>query len=238
MYKLKYIKEQELLINIIDECCHIREIFDDIDDIIVNNNECEIISDNTYINQPFEIFIKNILLKYCVELYNYDLIDNINNDIPFKFEEHIKKEIFDEKLSQNNPLIFFIKNPSGTQSPPDFIVLINNILPIALECKSSKNKKPLWNCSIPNNRTIYLFYSKYYEATFLFMSYHIITDKERLKLQTLHNKIKKICEKFNSTSTGFSYYPRPMYNQSCNFNIDDFDKFYNDTIKYIKRYFI
>jgi hypothetical protein len=83
--------------------------------------------------------------------------------------------------------IYCMYQPFGKQNPPDFIILVNNKPIIKIECKSSdKQCKPVWNCSIPEKETIYIFGCKKLSNVFIFMGDSIVDDVNR-------EELKKIC---------------------------------------------
>lgn len=187
-----------------------------IDELLIIINECYNFENNKNItshgikNNNFENEIELIIKKFCIKIKKKDTI--INNKLCYKHQ------------------------PNGSQLPPDF-TLFYNTNKINIECKSSKNLKPIWNCSIPNEYTIYLFYTTKLNKTFIFTGNEII-DKNKIKeIKEFNEMIKKISKEFNENILNdeyFQYYPRQMINQHKNFNIENRNKYLVNVINKIK----
>jgi hypothetical protein len=174
------------------------EIFDKIYNL--SNEENDKITGIKNKEQPYEIKIKNILNEYCNE--------NIKK---------IKKDIINniEKKSKYKNL-FFEYQPNGSQMPPDFKIYCEKFEEIKIECKSSKNNKPIWNCSIPEKETIYIYYDTKIKETYIFNGEEIVSEKIRLEVIKFNEELKILCNKFNETilcDENISYYSRQMINQ-------------------------
>ena len=108
-------------------------------------------------------------------------------------EELIKKHFNDKKLFN------YIKHPNGSHKKPDFLIEINNNLykDINIECKSGQNLKPTWNCSLPEDNIIYIFYCyhKKYNKICIFTKNMIISEKEYNLCKQLSHNIKDFCKK-------------------------------------------
>lgn len=186
------------------------------------------------LSQPFEIIVEKIIVKNgCISINDKEIIKSIKkiNNTKIDFNEF-------EKLKKNK--IYYIRNPNGSQCPPDFLIISNNYKQLKLECKSSKTLKPVWNCSLPSNDTIYAFYSSKINNCFLFRSFHIITDDTIKSLNNLVEQINILCKEYKKSQTknkelksSFEYYNRKMFNQLVNFNITERTKLYEDVIKEI-----
>lgn len=123
--------------------------------------------------------VKSVLIQHgCIEVHlqkqkkqDQTTIDRIRNEYIVLSHahsnrfRHIVRNIDKDdniKLYQdigiNKPGLYFIHQPLGSQSPPDFVLL--NVLPdgktkiLALECKSGSNI--MWNDSLPKNNYAYL----------------------------------------------------------------------------------
>lgn len=148
--------------------------------------------------QPYELKIKDILDEYSNE-------SNESN-------ESNKSEI---KCKYTN--LFYEYQPNGSQQPPDYMIFCENYEKIKIECKSSKTNKPVWNCSIPEKNTIYVFLDTKNKKTYIFDGEDIIESKDRLEIIKFNDELKKLCAKFNETilsDKNMSYYPRQMINQT------------------------
>lgn len=153
--------------------------------------------------QPYELKIKEILNKYCVETIKKK--NNKNVDI-----------VDDENIKCEYTNLFYEYQPNGSQQPPDFVIYCENYEKKKIECKSSKNNKPVWNCSIPDQETIYVYYDTNKKLTYIFEGDKIISNEDRNKIIKFNDELKKLCNDFNNTTLydkNMSYYPRQMINQ-------------------------
>lgn len=118
---------------------------------------------------------------------------------------------------------FYIKEPNGGQSPPDFRVFSNGEK-VDIECKScQKGYKPMWNASYPDDKIIYVYTNKSDNETLLFTGDEIITEKvreiyERYKTlnkelhKRINNELSELPEKDNPY--GMQVYARNMFVQT------------------------
>ena len=182
---------------------------------------------------------ENLMLLFITKCYECcNIQNNKNNGIKNEFNnfekyiENILFDMFDNDISQEK---YFIKQPNGSQKPPDFKIFYKNII-LQIECKSSKQLKPVWNCSIPDKNILYLFYCSKINKVIIFFGNELINDIEKEKIINFHNKIKQISYEFNINemkNSNFEYYPRQMINQKYNFDINKRDFYFNNTIKKI-----
>ena len=124
--------------------------------------------------QPYELKIKDILDEYSIE-------SNKSN----KSQNEIKSEI---KCKYTN--LFYEYQPNGSQQPPDYMVYCENYEKIKIECKSSKTNKPVWNCSIPEKNTIYVFLDTKNKKTYIFDGEDIIGTQDRLEIIKFNDELK------------------------------------------------
>jgi hypothetical protein len=176
---------------------------------------------STLTNNVLENNVEEIFKKYKLKRYIPDHIIDLTKKI---------------KLT-NKKNTYYVKNPFGTQKPPDFLILVNNLKPIKIECKSSKTLRPLWNCSLPNIDTIYIFYSGKIKKIFINLSKHIISNNTIDELTELTHKIKLLLNEVQKDKKEFFYYIRNMYVQNKNYEILKRNDMLNDTIIYIKTLF-
>jgi hypothetical protein len=129
-------------------------------------------------------------------------------------------DIFENKTG----LTGYMREPFGSQSFPDFILLEQNYV-FSLELKSSKNDKPMWNNSLPKQHGIYVFmaYSEQpsRQETLLFLGKDVITSHAT---NVLKSKMKAIQEASKFTKEelaildvynyGWEPYVRANYQQS------------------------
>ena len=202
-------------------------------------------------SQNFAPYIFDKFMKYgeknkniIKEIPSETLLNKIKKD--YNHDRIYQKEYFNStKYKLNEDSIYIIKNICGTQSPPDFALLIHGYLPILLEAKSSKGKRPLWNCSLPNKNTIYLFYSGGYNRIFIHLSHHILEDEVEKVLKDLYQEIKILVKKVNedilkklNTIKKWDYYPRPMYNQKFDYDLSQIDLFFQDALQEVHTQYI
>ena len=115
----------------------------------------------------------------------------------------------------------YVAQPNGSQNFPDFHVVDDVSGKIySIECKSSKDPKPIYNGGRPHENAIYVFSSAKYNETTIFNGSHILSEEMRnsydeyLKEQEeLLNKYKDL-ELWKENSRGFGFYNRAMYIQS------------------------
>ena len=156
--------------------------------------------------QPYELKIKNILNEYCIEIIKKNNKNNENN-------ENIENNE-NNKYEYTN--LFYEYQPNGSQKPPDFVICCENYEKKKIECKSSKTNKAIWNCSIPDQETIYVYYDTNKKLTYIFEGDKIISNEDRNKIIKFNDELKKLCNNFNNSTLcgkNISYYPRQMLNQ-------------------------
>jgi hypothetical protein len=108
--------------------------------------------------------------------------------------------------------------PNGIQQSPDFRIFYES-REIDVECKSSKEAKPMYNSGLPKRGVIYIFSSMKYNQTTIYFADDIVTDEKRELYEALTTEYKKILTEFQSKegwndSRGFDFYMRAMYTQS------------------------
>ena len=124
----------------------------------------------------------------------------------------------------------YLNQPNGSQNPPDFRVFDNKYY-IDIECKSKKTGyKPMWNCSIPDSSTFYIFTNQKDNETLIIEGKHITTPilekhlneyKEATKLlENQHNKILKNLNEIDNPYN-ISVYARNMFVQNKHFDKND-----------------
>lgn len=125
----------------------------------------------------------------------------------------------------------FVEQPCGTHESPDFLVRIDEKNVIGVEAKSSKGACPMYNSGGVKNDFLYIFCSKKYNETTLYWGRDIITKDQQETLTELHRLQKEIEERFNKIlqeqdnhGRGWSYYTRPMINQSGGSDKTDYFK--------------
>lgn len=112
-----------------------------------------------------------------------------------------------------------IVQPGGKHLFPDIMVKDFNERLIAVECKSTEGKKPMWNDSMPRDEAVYIISSESYNQTTVFMGRDAIDPAQRKALYEHHKKLKELTEEFKREHDKvfgdiWSYYPRPQYNSS------------------------
>jgi hypothetical protein len=111
----------------------------------------------------------------------------------------------------------YIVQPGGKHLFPDIMVKDFNSRMVAIECKSTEGKKPMWNDSLPRDEAIYVISSESYDATTVFMGRDAIDAGQRDMLYDYHKKLKALTDEFKKDledkfGKGWHYYPRPQYN--------------------------
>jgi hypothetical protein len=121
--------------------------------------------------------------------------------------------------------LYFMSQPNGKQSPPDFRVFSDGEY-IDIECKSCQaNYKPMWNASYPSDDMVYVYTNKKDNETLVFSGAEVVTPVvkeiyEEYKLlnkklhQEVNNKLKALSEHDNPY--GMQVYARNMFVQSKN----------------------
>lgn len=115
----------------------------------------------------------------------------------------------------------FVEQPCGTHCSPDFIVRIDDKNVIGVEAKSSEEAFPLYNSGGVKGDYLYVFCSNKYNETTLYWGRDIISNDQQETIKELHRLQKEIEERLNKLikeqdqyNRGWSYYTRPMINQS------------------------
>jgi len=122
-----------------------------------------------------------------------------------------KQSIKETKYDKSNNKMWYISQPCGSQSFPDFIVgdKFGNVF--YLECKSNKKDHIVWNSGMPKNKGIYIFSSGKHNKQTIIMGSDLWT-KEEMELQL---KIRKLIEEtyrpLKNTDHKVEYYGRHMH---------------------------
>jgi len=121
----------------------------------------------------------------------------------------------------SNQSRFYIEQPLGTQSTPDFLVFENNQI-FYVELKSSSDDKITWNSGYPHPGYIYLFSSGKHNSQTVFLgedAWGVKTTKELLEYAELMKNMASIFnERRNSTLWKMSlvYYWRKFFARFSN----------------------
>jgi hypothetical protein len=183
--------------------------------------------------QYFEVMVEAVISKYCTDIVT--ILDNDTKIIKNILKQSISIKFDKIKDTLNVKNLYYMRNPRGSQCPPDFVIICNGELPVKIECKSARKLTPVWNCSIPAPDTIYVFNSSSINKTFVFRRHHIISEANAKYITTLCDEVTALCKEFSKknkleTAPTFDYYPRKMFNQKTKFNPDDAQKMYEETI--------
>jgi len=113
----------------------------------------------------------------------------------------------------------YISQPCGTHNSPDFIIKQCGKL-YFVECKSvKKGGMPVYNSGLPKENYIYVFSSKKYDQTTVYLGRDVVEPGVRRILEDMEQKIKDLC--YNATQKlrevventhGVSIYARSMFN--------------------------
>ena len=116
----------------------------------------------------------------------------------------------------------YISQPNGIQNSPDFRIWYG--VPswekhIDVECKSSKQAKPMYNGGLPKLGVFYVFSSQKYDSTTIYLADDIIADKKRELYSQYLIEQDELLQKFRNLEDwkdvrGFDFYNRAMYTQS------------------------
>jgi hypothetical protein len=165
--------------------------------------------------QDFENYFETLLINSGYESLNIDISKESKNKLLSC------DDIFENKTG----LTGYIREPFGSQSFPDFLLLEQNYI-FSLELKSSQNTdKPMWNNSLPKQHGIYIFMAHSdqpsRQETLLFLGRDVITAhatnvlKSKMKAVQEASKFTKeelaILDVFNY---GWEPYVRANYQQS------------------------
>jgi|TARA_R110000824_G_scaffold304599_1_gene492410 hypothetical protein len=122
-----------------------------------------------------------------------------------------KKFIKETKYDKSDNTMWYVSQPCGSQSFPDFIVgdKFGNVFYV--ECKSSKKDHIVWNSGMPKNKGIYIFSSAKHDKQTIVMGSDL-WDKEEMELQL---KIRKLIEEtyrpLKNNDHKVEYYGRHMH---------------------------
>jgi hypothetical protein len=92
----------------------------------------------------------------------------------------------------------FIFQPLGTHSPPDFLMKDFSGRYVALECKSNKGSRPMWNDNTPKPNVIYILSSKKYDATTVFLGCDVICQETYDRMIEQEAEINRIIRKYET----------------------------------------
>lgn len=131
----------------------------------------------------------------------------------------------DHSMLKNNT---FIGQPCGKNDSPDFIVKTNNKV-YFIECKSAKGAEPMYNSGFPKENYIYVFTSKKYNSTIVYLGQDIISNGMR---ETMNKFLKKIVPQVKDlnnelkntkdNTAGVSYFLRNMYQHAGGAKYNDY----------------
>jgi len=142
-------------------------------------------------------------------------------------EEVLKKHGFREQsvkdASNDKSGYWYIKQPNGSQQPPDFKVGFEDKI-MDIECKSCQTGyKPMWNASFPEQNTVYVFTNKRNNETLLFTGDQLVTpevkaiyEKYKRLNKELHKQINQELNALPSTANPYrmNVYARNMFVQT------------------------
>lgn len=135
-----------------------------------------------------------------------------------------------QNSSQEKPIMFhaimpnysYLSQPCGTHDSPDFIIKLDEVIFIGIECKSvDKGYTPMYNSGGIKQPLIYVFCSKKTNSTTIYCGKDIMTLDQQQLLDELIEKQRVIEKEYNEklrecdvNHRGISYYTRPMIQQS------------------------
>jgi hypothetical protein len=155
-------------------------------------------------------------------------LKKIKENILDDFNDKPVINIFNDKT---NMIDFFVLQPFGSQSYPDFLIFTKKfIIPIEIKYSSEGSKKPMWNGNIPKANGIYIFGNNSYQDFTFFKGIDILPNNEKEKLfkfweettenyiQYRANSIKLLKDKKLEIEYGFDVYPRKTFQQNRQIN--------------------
>ena len=112
----------------------------------------------------------------------------------------------------------YISQPCGTHNSPDFIIKQSDKL-YFVECKSvKKGGTPVYNSGLPKEKYIYVFSSKKYDETTVYLGRDVAGDTIAMLLEQANQEIKARCNEvtqqlraMGENTHGLGIYARPMY---------------------------
>ena len=132
------------------------------------------------------------------------------------------------------PIGSFIEQPCGTHESPDFLIRVNKQTVLGIEAKSSKGGFPMYNSGGVKNNYLYIFCSKKYNQTTFYWGRDIITQEQQdtfseiyrlqKEIETLQNRL---LQQQDTLQRGWSYYTRPMIQQSGGASKTDYFTHFN-----------
>ena len=175
------------------------------------------VSGNVHNISKHEDAVEQVLLNNGLEKKSFKaLSDRLGFNNRKEFRNFLLEDYFHEKLPDNT----FYSQPTGTHDSPDFIFKVNNKV-FLLECKSSKDNKPMYNSGLPKKGYVYLFCSEKSNQTTMFLGEDIVNDTQRELIEEYNKAQKEIIEKFNmklaktdEQNRGICYFERNMWNQA------------------------
>lgn len=166
---------------------------------------------------------KNLKYSHTECTFNYKTHEQSVEDIIIQSGFILKHK--DEKING----YCYLNQPNGSQNPPDFRVFDGESF-IDIECKSKKTGyKPMWNSSIPNKDTFYIFSNQKDNCTLVIEGKDIITQKLEYELnqykketKLLENKYNKILKELSENDNPYQIgvYARNMFVQNKHFKLD------------------
>jgi hypothetical protein len=162
-------------------------------------------------------------------------VEDILKDAGFKKVERI------EDVGSDG--FYYIPQPNGSQSPPDFRVVANGES-VDIECKSCKNGyKPMWNASYPKDDTVYVFTNRKDNNTMVFFGNKIVTPQVKAIYDDYIEQNKQLEKVFNQRLNALSVeqnpyrmrvYARNMFVQTRHLNRDQQQQYKEDVINKLK----
>jgi hypothetical protein len=152
------------------------------------------------------------------------LIKRNKNEV--KYLREIKKEIicdYNPKIELERGLIeleeiYYIYEPYGSQSFPDYLIIKNNkIIPIEIKFSSTATS-PMWNGSLPKQHTIYIFASKKLNDLTYFLGRDMISIEEAKELNLIWDELNSFLDNLKNNKQiinqfGFDVYLRKTFYQ-------------------------
>jgi len=118
--------------------------------------------------------------------------------------------------------------PNGSQSFPDFYLPDQDL---NLECKSTANYAPMWNCSLPRPDALYILCSKKLNKTNMFFGKYVLSEENYNKLIEKSKMLKQYIKDNQGNSEDYGIYDRLAFqDKGGNYEEKYFDYSYSEKV--------
>jgi len=118
--------------------------------------------------------------------------------------------------------------PNGSQAFPDFYLPDQDL---NLECKSTANYAPMWNCSLPRPDGLYILCSKKLNKTNMFFGKYVLSEENYNKLIEQSKMLKQYIKDNQGNSKDYGIYDRLAFqDKGGNYEEKYFDYSYSEKV--------